>query len=760
MIWRPLLALPARHLAPLLLVLLAVVTSAVNHFAQVQRFGREIEAQQRQRLLERLSLEQTRLEQQIGLDDAGETRRLIAALGLVDGITHAWLIGRDGRVDGALSRLDLARPAAKLLARQPAPLRQALLDALPRKVSHIRIERIAGEEALLGLVPIHDEHRLLVRLDLAGPLAARLHEGRGELLRQAGMTLAFAALLALLLHLLWFRRAHRLTDTTAAIASGHLEARAALSGHDELAEIGAAIDHMAGELQNRHAQLQQLASMIEHSPVVAIAWRNAAGWPVTFVSHNVRQWGYSRHDLLDGRLRFADLIHPHDRPYVESEVARHIGEGPDDYRLEYRLRHADGHWMWIDDRTWLSRERDGRVREIKGVLLDISEGRKAEEALRTQQEFFRLIAENIEDFIAVLDAEGRRLYNSPSYRRFFAEGRIGHGSDSFAEIHPEDRDRIVRIFRDTVRTGRGCRAEFRFLLDDGSVREMESSGIAIRDRAGQVTRVLVVSRDVTERKAAERAIHELNASLEARVAERTAELQVLNQSLESFVYSVSHDLKTPLRGIEGYSRLLQADCAERLDEEGRLFLANIRSGVARMNELIDDLLDYSRMERRKLDEVPVSLAAAVGRLLEERAQELARRGVRIESAVPPLWVRADADGLALVLRNLLENAVKFSAHVAQPRIDIGAREEGEEIVLWVGDNGIGFDMKYHDRIFEIFQRLHRLEDYPGTGIGLALVRKAMQRMGGRVWAEGAPGQGATFYLSFTRGEPDKLAAAT
>jgi signal transduction histidine kinase len=166
-----------------------------------------------------------------------------------------------------------------------------------------------------------------------------------------------------------------------------------------------------------------------------------------------------------------------------------------------------------------------------------------------------------------------------------------------------------------------------------------------------------------------------------------------------------------------------------------------------MGELIEDLLAYSRMERRQLQHEPVDLGALLRRLLAEREAELAGCGAQVALDMPAtLRVCGDADGLALALRNLLENAIKFSARAAGPHIAISAHEGAGQVQVDIRDNGIGFDMKYHDRIFEIFQRLHRLEDYPGTGIGLALVKKALERMGGRVWAESAPGQGAVFHL--------------
>lgn len=236
------------------------------------------------------------------------------------------------------------------------------------------------------------------------------------------------------------------------------------------------------------------------------------------------------------------------------------------------------------------------------------------------------------------------------------------------------------------------------------------------------------------------------AELEERVAQRTAELQNINAELQAFTYSVSHDLKAPLRGIDGYSRLLLLDHADKLDEEGRKFLHTIRNATQQMNQLIDDLLAYSRLERRAMRIGKVDARSLIEMVIAERANELQDRQVTISMAISCETVTAEAEGLLAALRNLLENALKFSRDFIAPRIEIGARETDETCILWVRDDGIGFDMQYHDRIFEIFQRLHRAEDYPGTGIGLAIVRRIMQRMGGRVWADSTPGHGSTFYL--------------
>jgi signal transduction histidine kinase len=262
-----------------------------------------------------------------------------------------------------------------------------------------------------------------------------------------------------------------------------------------------------------------------------------------------------------------------------------------------------------------------------------------------------------------------------------------------------------------------------------------------------ITALLVERR---KRQRAKEALDQLNAELEQRVDDRTAALAAKTKELETFSYSVAHDLKAPLRGIDGYSRLLLEEYTARLDEECRAFLQTIRDSTERMNQLIDDLLAYSRIERRALSVESIELRPFVETLVEERRAEMEERRINLTVEVNDGRVMADTEGLAQALRNYLDNAIKFSGGAPEPRVEVGVEETEKSCRLWVRDNGAGFDMKYHDRIFEIFQRLHRLEDYPGTGVGLAIVRKAMERMGGRAWAESGVGQGATFYLEIAK----------
>jgi signal transduction histidine kinase len=260
--------------------------------------------------------------------------------------------------------------------------------------------------------------------------------------------------------------------------------------------------------------------------------------------------------------------------------------------------------------------------------------------------------------------------------------------------------------------------------------------------------VLLIERK--RRRRANQLLDRLNAELEDRIAARTAALNSKSRELETFAYSVAHDLKAPLRGIDGYSRLLLEDHMADLNDEGRSFLQTIQSSTREMSQLIDDLLEYSRLERREFKTDRLELGPFITSVVEQKKREVTEHDIDFVVSVNGGSILADANGLIQSLRNYLDNAIKFTRQVPQPCIEVGSKETTESYLVWVHDNGVGFDMKYHDRIFDIFQRLNPGEQYPGTGVGLAIVRKAMERMGGRAWAESEPGRGATFYLEIPK----------
>jgi light-regulated signal transduction histidine kinase (bacteriophytochrome) len=272
----------------------------------------------------------------------------------------------------------------------------------------------------------------------------------------------------------------------------------------------------------------------------------------------------------------------------------------------------------------------------------------------------------------------------------------------------------------------------------------------IRDGRGEIIGISSISRDITDRKRAEDQVRRLNLELEQRVRERTAELTASNKELEAFTYSVAHDLRAPLRHIDAFSKLLLDDFRTALPPEAQRYLENLRQSSRRMSQLVDDLLNLARVGRQELKRQTVPL----GDLVEQARAELKgeAEGRRIEWRVQPLpAVACDPGLMRQVFANLLSNAIKYTRPRPLAIIEIGCSEKNGAPAFFVRDNGVGFDMKYAGKLFGVFQRLHRAEDFEGTGVGLATVDRIVRKHGGSVWAEGAVGQGASFF--FTVPEP-------
>lgn len=418
------------------------------------------------------------------------------------------------------------------------------------------------------------------------------------------------------------------------------------------------------------------------------------------------------------------------------------------YDLELEMITAKGAHKWVRTIGMPVLEA-GQVVRLEGAMQDITSRKLAELASRQREAMLDLVFEVLPDLFFLMDSDGTiREYRASQANLLYAPPAAFLGRHMQDALPPPVAAELERSIALVIQRDDLVTYDYTLEMLDGT-RHFE----ARLNRLPETQQLIAVVRDITERKRSEDEIRQLNATLEARVAARTAELAAINKELETFSYSVSHDLKAPLRGIDGYSRLLQEDYLERLDAEGQLFLTNIRHGVAQMTALIEDLLAYSRMERRGLHGVTLDLAQLLARVLAEGEAELsAQRGLVKLDLDANLSVQADPDGLAIVLRNLLDNAVKFSRADQPPVIDIRGTLTEQSVILAIQDHGIGFDMQFHDRIFEIFQRLQRAEDYPGTGVGLAMARKAMQRMGGRIWAKSAPGAGTTFYLEIPRSD--------
>jgi PAS domain S-box-containing protein len=293
--------------------------------------------------------------------------------------------------------------------------------------------------------------------------------------------------------------------------------------------------------------------------------------------------------------------------------------------------------------------------------------------------------------------------------------------------------------------GQRFEAEVTFQTLDGERRDTLLT-IIFPDPGGDSANTLVSMLDITERVRAEEKIHTLNAELEQRVLQRTAELAAANQELEAFTYSVSHDLRAPLRAMAGFSRILLQDYAPQLDAQAQQYLQRVQQGAQHMSRLIDDLLSFSRWSRQPPQKQTVVMTALVRQVLDDLRPDLLRRTVEFALGDLP-ECQADPVLLKQVLLNLLGNAVKYTREREVARIEVGAQARRGETVYFVKDNGVGFDIQYVHKLFEVFQRLHTSDEFEGTGVGLAIVQRIIARHGGRVWAEGVVGQGATFYFT-------------
>ncbi len=313
-------------------------------------------------------------------------------------------------------------------------------------------------------------------------------------------------------------------------------------------------------------------------------------------------------------------------------------------------------------------------------------------------------------------------------------------------VHPEDRAVVQHRLDSAIREGKEIHLAFRAVWPDHSVHHMASRGRAFYDGSGRAVRMAGVTLDVTQLHQAEEEIRRLNAELEQRVRDRTAELEAANEELEAFTYSVAHDLRAPLRHIDAYAQILQEDFSGALDDDARQHLSAIRRGTQNMGRLVDDLLHLAGVGRQKLNYQLTDLNTVVDEVLAECRPELGKRSVEWKIGHLPK-VECDSGLIRQVFANLISNAVKYTRPKPHAKIELAAVHREGQPAIMVRDNGVGFSMQYVDKLFGVFERLHRAEEFEGTGVGLATVKRILLKHGGRIWADAAPGQGAAFYFT-------------
>ncbi len=450
-------------------------------------------------------------------------------------------------------------------------------------------------------------------------------------------------------------------------------------------------------------------------------------------------FGYTAPEALGKEISM--LIAP-DRWNEEAGIIRRItkGEFVEHYETE-RIR-KNGSIVQISLNVAPIRDPDGQIIGASKIARNTTEAKLAEAKIKESENIYKTIASSIPGAVICLF--------DPEYRYLLIEGdmleKLGYRKNLLlgqrvrdvvsAERFEEVKNEFARVFR-----GETFSSERR--VEDYDI---ISRYVPLKNENEEVYNAMVVLIDVTELKIAQRFVGELNITLERKVADRTEQLAAVNKELEAFTYSVSHDLRAPLRIIDGFADTLLTDYGGKLDEEGHRTVGVIMTNARRMGQLIDDLLNLSRLGKREILRSRVDMNPVVSATIEELLLLYKGQQPRIDCD-QLLSAQCDSSLIRQVWSNLISNALKYSGKQEQPVIRIGSYRDGSNVVYSVTDNGVGFNMKYAGKLFGVFQRLHKVTEFEGTGVGLALVQRIILKHGGRVWAESEPGKGAKFFFS-------------
>ncbi|PZR75886.1 MAG: hypothetical protein DLM73_04100 [Chthoniobacterales bacterium] len=496
--------------------------------------------------------------------------------------------------------------------------------------------------------------------------------------------------------------------------------------------------------RKRTEEMQLRLTAIVNSSDDAIIGKTLEGIITSWNPGAEKLFGYSAAEALGQQML---MLFPPERVAEEPEILARIARGESMRHFETVRVGKDG--KRIDVSVTLSPiiDSDHKIIGVSTIARDISERKKAEVALRASEERYRTALDNILESCQLIGLDWRYLYLNAAAaiqnRRPNEELLNRKMTESWPGIETSG---VFMLLRRCMEERIAVQKETEFSFPDGSKGWFDVRSQPVPEG------IFVLSIDITERRQAEEEIKRLNTDLEQRVVMRTAQLEAANKELESFSYSVSHDLRAPLRAIDGFSQAVQEDFGALLPEEGQRYLKTIREGAQRMGALIDDLLTFSRLSRLPLTRSAVNTNELVRALVADMCPPAQCDYVEIKvDDLPPS--QADPALLKQVWINLISNALKYTSLRKGARIEIGAEKTNGATTWFVRDNGTGFDMRYADKLFGVFQRLHRAEEYEGTGVGLAIVRRVVQRHGGRAWADAELNRGATFFFTLA-GDPE------
>jgi PAS domain S-box-containing protein len=484
----------------------------------------------------------------------------------------------------------------------------------------------------------------------------------------------------------------------------------------------------------------QLAEAQRIAHVGSAEWDIAAN-AVTWSDELFRILGYEPGALEPGYAAFMERVHPDDRKLVEQVIAESLRTGAA-FAFDYRILRPDGALRMAHGEGRIVHDAEGEPVGLLGTAQDITDRKQIEYALRQSETRTRSIIDTANDAFIAIDAAGVITDWNPQAESTFGWPRDEAVGRTLAEliVPPDSRDAHNEGLHRYVMTGEGPLlnklVELEALDRNGRLFPVEMTVSPIRWGRSHMFSAFV--RDITDRKRAEDAI-----------ARQTEELTRINAELEDFTHSVSHDLKEPLRGIEAFAGFLAEDYSDKLDEQGQRYVSILRESSVRMKDLIDDLLQLSRIGRSSYEYSVVLMRSLIEDVTLELSYAFQEKSVelRLDPGLPV--VHCDKVRMREVFKNLISNAIKYNDKPV-PRIDIGCRAENGAFTFAVRDNGIGIAPEFHDKIFKIFQRLHHRDEYEGTGVGLAICKKVVEGHGGRIWVESTPGQGTAFLFTIPR----------
>jgi len=574
----------------------------------------------------------------------------------------------------------------------------------------------------------------------------------GLYLKTVAIVSVICCLLAYLLSLAFQKQISQpviaLAETAKAVSDRRdFSVRAAKFGGDELGVLTDAFNQMLARIQEQSESVQRLASIVESSDDAIIS-KSLDGIVTSWNYGAEKIFGYSAAEMVGKSML---KLFPPERVGEEAQILGRIARGESVEHLETVRVRKDGKRIDVSVTHSPIVDEQGKIVGASKIARDITAKRQADLALRLSEERYRTLFDTlIEGFCTIemiFDDAGtpvdyRFLEVNPAFER--QTGLHGAQGKLMRDLAPNHERHWFETYGKIALTGESAHFE-----NEAKALGRYYDVFAYRIGGPGSRKVAILFNDITERKRAEAEIRQLNTELEQRVAQRTAQLEASNKELEAFSYSVSHDLRAPLRHIDGFVKLLDKQSNGHLDERGRRYLNIIADSAQRMGALIDDLLVFSRMGRTELRRTVVEPAALIDEVINSLQTEL--QGHRVVWKVGPLpRVEADPAMLRQVWVNLISNAVKYSRPRDPAEIEIGCHPQDGEFVFYVRDNGVGFDMQYAHKLFGVFQRLHRAEEFEGTGIGLANVQRIIYRHGGRVWAESTLNHGATFSFSLPK----------